>query len=108
MFLVPGDDGDWPSELWGMKLGRTVCCIRGGRSYLDRTDKLDDMGFDFNPQRKSYGWVTIKLDLETYKEIYGDLQVPSPFVVPEDRKWHKELWGMKLGSIVDSIRKNKY
>jgi hypothetical protein len=43
-----------------------------------------------------------------YKESNSDMLVPSRFVVPEDDIiWPEETWGMKLGSVVNDIRRGK-
>jgi hypothetical protein len=39
-----------------------------------------------------------------YKDVYGDLEVPQPFEVPPSEPWPEHLWGMKLGTMVNSIR----
>ena len=40
-----------------------------------------------------------------YKNQYGCMRVPQKFVVPGDSQyWPHETWGMKLGTLVDSIR----
>jgi hypothetical protein len=43
--------------------------------------------------------------LKTYKEIYGDLLVPQPFVVPnKSEDWPESTWGLRLGARVNAIR----
>ena len=43
--------------------------------------------------------------LEIYKSAESEeLDVPPDFVVPLERPWPKELWGLKLGQYVQSIR----
>lgn len=43
--------------------------------------------------------------LKTYRDVFGDLLVPQPFVVPEkDPKWPEEVWGLRLGARVNAIR----
>jgi len=39
-----------------------------------------------------------------YKAAYGDLRVPTRFVVPSMPPWPEAAWGMKLGSKVSQIR----
>jgi hypothetical protein len=75
--------------------------------YRDYRYELEAMGFDFSPQKETYGWLMIQMALHVYAKIYGDLLVPYIFVVPEnDTTWPEELWGMKLGITVSSIRCN--
>jgi hypothetical protein len=43
--------------------------------------------------------------LKCYKEVYGDLLVPQPFIVPESSiEWPENTWGMRLGARVNAIR----
>jgi hypothetical protein len=41
---------------------------------------------------------------DRYKEVHGDLQVPTAFVVPPEAPWPEEAWGMKVGKTVSKIR----
>jgi hypothetical protein len=105
-FCVPYDDERWPSQTWGLKLGRVVSLIRGGRVYASLRDELLSIGFDFKSQKKEYGATCVLLALARYKQLHGDLQVPHTYSVPVDTdKWPKQTWGMKLGCVVTNIRK---
>lgn len=42
--------------------------------------------------------------LETYKELHGDVWVPSAFVVPSGDEWPRALWGLRLGKTVRNLR----
>ena len=42
--------------------------------------------------------------LSTYKEIYSNLLVPAKFVVPWSKDWPQEMWDLKLGALVKTIR----
>jgi hypothetical protein len=47
----------------------------------------------------------VKRALQAYERIYEDLLVPASFTIPEgDASWERDLWGMKLGITVMSIR----
>ena len=102
-FVIP-KDADWPEELWDLKLGNTVRNIRNQGTYSTNRAELEEMGFDFDPQRAVYGWEKVKHALLAYKSLYDDLLVPSGFVIPKDADWPEELWDLKLGNTVDSIR----
>ena len=105
-YCIPFEDDDWPKQTWGLKLGRAVSLIRGGRIYTSLRDELLSMGFDYKRQRKEYGAASVMLALGKYKQLYGDLSVPHTFSVPVDsEKWPKVTWGMKLGCVVTNIRK---
>lgn len=49
-------------------------------------------------------WRAVTAALQMYKAAYGDLKVPSRFVVPSLPPWPEPAWSMKLGQRVASIR----
>jgi len=49
-------------------------------------------------------WRTLLSAFQMYKAAYGDLKVPSRFVVPEMAPWPESAWKMKLGQRVAGIR----
>jgi hypothetical protein len=76
----------------------------------DSTQKkeLEAMGFDLSFQKKAYCWVNVKLALESYKKLHGNLLVPFKFVVTaNDITWPRELWNIRLGRIFSDIRCQK-
>jgi hypothetical protein len=107
-FAIPSDDDRWPADLWGMKLGSVVHTIRNNNAYADHEAELVQVGFDFERQRR--GWKKVEKALLKYKELQGDLLVPQRFAIPsDDDRWPADLWGMKLGSVVHTIRnRNDY
>ena len=110
-FVVPRNDPNWPKDLWDMNLGSIAHGIRGGTRYAERKQELIKIGFHFGPQRAAYGYSLIKTALMHYKSISGkgDMRVPYNFVVPEnDERWPEELWGMKLGVLVNNIKGGNY
>ncbi|KAH9183769.1 hypothetical protein AeNC1_014256 [Aphanomyces euteiches] len=103
-FQVPEDDPEWPNYLWGMKLDTRVSNIRSGHKKLtlEKRQELEKMNFiwDANELHRNL----ILLAIKTYKKIYGNLYVPPKFVVPsDDPEWPRELVGMKLGGIANSL-----
>jgi hypothetical protein len=46
----------------------------------------------------------VKRALQAYKDMFGNLLVHQKFVIPEG----SDLWGLKLGSIVNTVRNNNY
>ena len=91
-----------------MNLGSNVNSILNGEHYVrDRPDRramLEGMGFSFVPKRDRR-WQQIKVALETYKAIYGDLYIMQSFEVPsDDAAWPEETWGLKLGLITSTLR----
>jgi hypothetical protein len=76
--------------------------IKGG-NYADQRDDLLKIGFSFDPFQSKY--YLVKVALIRYRELKGDMLVPRQFVIPEgDDKWHRNIWGMKLGTVVYNIR----
>jgi hypothetical protein len=64
-------------KMWGMKLGRIVNTLRSGNSYKDHKEELASIGFSYDkqPHVSNHGiaWETLKLALETFMNINGDL-----------------------------------
>jgi hypothetical protein len=105
-FVIPSS-APWAEETWGMNLGRTVGHIRDRGIYLsddkpERKEWLDEIGFVWDDLERR--WEVAQTALRTYKEEHGDLLVPYAFVIPSSAPWAEETWGMKLGSIVNTIR----
>jgi hypothetical protein len=80
-FVVEWNDL-WPEDMWGLKLGNVVKCIRRGTVHTDKREELESIGFIFDKQRCAHGCDLIKLALETYKALNGDLLVHQIIVVP--------------------------
>jgi len=52
---------------------------------------------------------SIRPALFAYLKMCGDLLVPRHFIVPgPSEKWPEPCWGLKLGQVVESIRRGKY
>lgn len=49
-------------------------------------------------------WTAVVDSLRMYKAAYGDLKVPSRFVVPAMPPWPEAGWNLKLGQRVSAIR----
>jgi Helicase associated domain len=112
-FTVP-DSEAWPENTRGLPLGRTLETLKS-KSFLDQNPdackKLQEIGviestdspkvMPANDRR----FQAIYDALERYKEIYGDLMVPQPFVVPDKSKdFPEHTWGIRLGARVNAIR----
>ena len=110
-FEVPAAAADgseeWPAECAGMRLGAQAGRYRQQwrRGVLSSADEseLEGMGFAFD--HNEWRWHgRVQPALTTYKEVHGDSEVPIAFVVPSSAPWAEETWGMRLGSVVDTIR----
>jgi hypothetical protein len=108
-FVVPTDDQRWPIETHNMKLGKVVNYLRQRQSSLSRNqvDDLEALEFDWGVSLDE-NWIKNLLALATYEEINGHLRVPQRFVVPaDDELWPEETHGIKLGRVVNYLRRRK-
>ncbi len=108
-FEVPEGDPGWPIEVQGMNLGRRVAYLRQMRrdQIVPNNDieKLDAIGFVWDV--REWQWQRVLKSLHVYKELHGDLEALSDFVVPSEAPWPEDAWGIKLGNRVLSIRSNE-
>lgn len=49
-------------------------------------------------------WKAALAAFKLYRAAYGDLKVPSKFVVPNIAPWPKPSWGLRLGKAVSEMR----
>ena len=90
-----------------MRLGSIVSTIRSEGTYMhedkpERWQWLDDNGFVWDDHERR--WEDAQSALTTYEELHGDMRVPYAFEVPSSGPWGEEVWGMRLGSVVHTIR----
>ena len=108
-FIVP-DVEPWPEHTRGMPLGKKLSTIRSKvylKSHPGAEDKLAALGLQMDGKSavNDVRYQKVYNALAKYKEIFGDLLVPQPFVVPEgDANWPADLWGLRLGARVNAIR----
>lgn len=104
--MIPADPEEWPADTWNMKLGSYIHEIRRGNRMRHMKAELEEIGFDFSPQRRSHGFQATYSTLAKYKEIHGSVKVPKTFVVPSnDPQWPQETWGFPLGRQTLAVRK---
>ena len=104
-FVIPMNCSKWTVESWGMRLGEAVSNIRGRGSLKDHKEELIRIGFDYNRQKKIFGYDLVKQALLRYKEINGNLKVPYSFVINNSYDIYPErTLGMNLGGAVKAIR----
>lgn len=103
-YIIPAES-PWPVEFHGYPLGKKVCSLRRQRYLLwdFYRYRLDTLGFIWKPN--DYRIEKAIQALELYKHLFGDLNVPQHFVVPnDDIQWPKIFWGYKLGKTLHNIR----
>lgn len=104
-FAVP-ENSDWPTETWRLNLGIFVGNVRNGNAYTERNDELRRLGFEFEPKfNNRYGYDLVKKAMLRYKELYGNMLITSVYVVPDTNDWPIPMRGMKLGNIVNNVRR---
>jgi hypothetical protein len=57
-----------------------------------------------DPSSDKAEWRGLLKAFQMYKAAYGDLRVPTRFIVPSMPPWPEAAWGMKLGHKVGQIR----
>ncbi|CAJ1954562.1 unnamed protein product [Cylindrotheca closterium] len=104
-YVIPESD-IYPSELHGVDLAGTVYHIKWWQRHVkqrpDRVTELNSLGFVW--ERLQPEWNLVLEGLLTYGTIYGNLLIPSKFVIPYETKWPKSTWGLALGNCVHRIR----
>ncbi|KAJ1392689.1 hypothetical protein B484DRAFT_340660, partial [Ochromonadaceae sp. CCMP2298] len=105
-FEVPAEQ-PWPSMLHGLRLGKRLEKLMGSREFTehhkDKVSELRRAGWD-GAAGLVDDWATLFEGLQTYREIHGDLRIPSKFIVPEEDPWPRLARGLKLGVRVAAIR----
>ena len=105
--MVIPDDEKFPKEWHGVDVAGTVYDMKWWQRHVkqkpDRVAELNMLGFVW--ERLQPEWNLVLEGLVTYGILYGDLLVPSKFVIPHnDKNWPKALWGLTLGNSVNRIR----
>jgi hypothetical protein len=109
-FEVPARD-QWPHHLHGLKLGKRLDKILSNQLFFEyhaeKVMRLKEIGFEPTVKTLVDDYRQILIGLQCYKEVYGDLRVPTSFVIPtdeEDPTWSRHCRGLKLGTKVANIR----
>jgi hypothetical protein len=121
-FQIPNDSTDWPENMKRMYLGSLVYNMKKRYIYASKKDDLISIGFSFgdnsnkdrsNSNRnndnttETYKFNIIKDSFVQFKELYGHLEVPYTFIIPNNSEWNEKLWNIKLGNIVNDITFNE-
>jgi hypothetical protein len=98
---------NWPKQLQNVKLGSFMATWKHCHPHINKKKllKLVGLGKEYViPLRKAI----CRNTLMYYLKEYGDMNVPQSFVTPFDGSWPEELNGLKLGTVVKSIRQGAY
>ena len=94
----------------GLPFGKKVASMRN-KSFLKANPEicktLEELGvqLDVKTAVNDNRFQRVFDALVRYKEIYGDLSVPHPFVIPEESdEWPESTWGLCLGARANAIR----
>ncbi|KAH9184535.1 hypothetical protein AeNC1_013490 [Aphanomyces euteiches] len=104
-FKVPSSS-EWPKHLHGCNVHVSIFRRAYRMGLLDASvvAQLDELGFVWNDNQ--HQWSLTMEALRTFQKIYGHLEVPVMFEVPEDDpEWPVYLWTMRLGLKVGTIRR---
>jgi hypothetical protein len=113
-FVVPSLP-EWPTATHGVALGTELHAIRDKNRYVngfpEREKRLTEFGLELEEDgggRNAYSKKRFDIvygALVAYKRLYGDVNVPPSFSVPnDDPEWPEEAYGLKLGARVAAIR----
>ncbi|KAG2783952.1 hypothetical protein Pcac1_g6308 [Phytophthora cactorum] len=106
-FVVAEKTNEWPEGLQEYRLGAMVNRVRATSGYVEYVERdreeLEKLGFYLNSH--DHKWqATILPAFETYHRVYGNCNIHTHFIVPEEGSWPQSMWGMRLGFIARNIR----
>jgi hypothetical protein len=79
--------------------------LRDSTIIISRTGIAAVLDKEKMKRRPNVSYLLIRRTLLHYKMRYGDMLVPTTFVIPgKSNDWPEEMWGLHLGKIVQSIR----
>ena len=111
-YIVPTNDPQWPSYLWGLKLALLRLNIRRHKTLVSSKDeilKIDPTFYNLVSNRDRY---LIFIDaVKSYKTLYGHIRVPGKFTIPvknnadlTQHQWPERCLGLKLGSQLSNVK----
>mmetsp|Transcript_1334 Transcript_1334/g.2413 ORF Transcript_1334/g.2413 Transcript_1334/m.2413 type:complete len:1006 (-) Transcript_1334:39-3056(-) len=97
-----------PAFISNQRLVTSPCAIHTGsqttNTLLFATQKEASLSNRNSSSPDAEEWDALLAAFQMYKAAYGDLKVPSRFVVPSMPPWPESAWGFKLGQRVAAIR----
>ncbi|KAL3660813.1 hypothetical protein V7S43_014215 [Phytophthora oleae] len=111
-FRIKPGDNKWPEKLWGFHLGTQVLNIRIRGDFKAQVakdrEKLARIEFCFESSFADREWKTRVLpSLVVYPQKFGNCDVPERFEVPDCPPWPKAAAELRLGPVVDRMRRQK-
>lgn len=112
-FVVPDTmQSPFPSFTHGLRLGEAVSRIVNRGDYKKHADVLNrEFSLCYMPiSKKQADFDMLVLALQSYKDIYKNLEVPANYSIPDnDDRWPSELkQGYQLGPRLQNIRTRGY
>ncbi|KAF0689936.1 Aste57867_18651 [Aphanomyces stellatus] len=105
LYTIPRE-APWPRHLQGVKLNTAQVRMhyKNGNLHPETLAALESINFVFDVNEVK--WAQKIAALHIYKSLHGgDLCVPQDFRIPSnDARWPRDVWGMRLGLAVRSIR----
>lgn len=104
-YKVPHGSSDYPSHIWGLKLGVFMKDIIYRGDFREHHDKLEAMGFALTSGYFKECFEDILEALRSYRSLYPvHKTVPYTYKVPVGSSDYPEhVWGMKLGAVMYRI-----
>eukprot|EP01041_Mallomonas_annulata_P008717 gene8717-18024_t len=95
----------WPAQTRGFRLGAAIRSVKYYNKYNEEPYRGKLKALGIHGEASKLRFEILMKALNTYKNIYGDIIVPSSFRVPmDDPAWPEVCWGMTLGRKVLDIR----
>ncbi|ETW06434.1 hypothetical protein H310_02690 [Aphanomyces invadans] len=105
LYTIPRQ-APWPLHLQGVKLNTAQVRMhyKNNNLHPDTKRALERINFVFDVNQVKWNQKIAALCI--YKQLHGgDLCVPQDFRIPtDDPRWPRDVWGMRLGLAVRSIR----
>ena len=106
-FEIP-NSSPWPIHLHGLRLGKRLEKLLSTPEffddYPDKVEELEKLGFTANIRSLVDDWDLIYDAMKVYKILYGDLRIPSKYIVPDTEEWPRLCRNLKLGVRVAAMR----
>ncbi|OQR91160.1 hypothetical protein THRCLA_09087 [Thraustotheca clavata] len=102
--IIPNED-PWPEDARGRKFSFSYFRVVYRKNLLEPSivDTLNRINFVWNV--RDHNWQLHLHAFKAFKLLHGDLLVPANYIIPQSENYPKDVWGMKLGYVVDNLRR---